>query len=114
MILSAEGLIEEFMTTGYVQVFDKVHEVEAFCGGKPVLSKMAILVKEKRDESGNLLRTKRRLILDCLRSNVNASARSRQRLFLPRLQDAVNTILELRAGGAETRQELYRCGVTCY
>ena len=97
--LEAEKLIQDFMASGYVQVFDNVSKAETFCGGKPVLSKLAMLVKEKRDEAGNLLRTKRRLILDCLRSNVNASALLRQRLLLPRLQDAVNSVLDLQAWG---------------
>ena len=56
--------IQRLVDTGFVKAFDSLEECEAWLGGTPLTSKLALVTKERAD--GNL---KRRLILDCRESN---------------------------------------------
>ena len=102
--LAADSVIQEFISTKYVRAFDCYEDVKEYLHGhEPALSRLAMITKHFHDETGTLVRTKRRLILDCLRSGVNAHAKQPNRIVLPRLCDAVNSILEaMRAAKSET------------
>ena len=101
---AADSVIQEFISTKYARAFDCYEDVKEYLHGhEPALSRLAMITKHFHDETGTLVRTKRRLILDCLRSGVNALAKQPNRIVLPRLCDAVNSILEaMRAAKSET------------
>ena len=90
----AGPVIEDFINTGFVKVVDSLEEARLYLGESPVLSKLAMITKHIYNQVGDLIRTKRRLILDCLRSGVNDQACRTHRIVLPRLIDACNGMLE--------------------
>ena len=82
-------------TKGWVRCFPSQEAAADFLGAPPVLSKLHVLTKEKRDSSGKLMRIKRRLILDCKRSNVNGASKLTQQIVLPRATDLVDDALAM-------------------
>ena len=81
--------VERLIDTGFVFACTSLSEFEQALQGKPHLSKLGMITKEKDG------RTKRRLILDCKESKVNIKAKKGGRLILPRLTDVVDDALHL-------------------
>ena len=85
----AEPEVDRLIATGFVKAFDNYNSFVTWLNGKPHLSKMGMITKEKDG------RTKRRLILDCKESRVNERARKGGKLILPRVSDVVDDTLYL-------------------
>eukprot|EP00439_Symbiodinium_sp_Y106_P062067 s1806_g9.t1 len=94
--------VQRLFDTGFVKVFDSLEECQQWAGGKLHLSKLAMITKVKEG------RTKRRLIMDCRRSSVNALATRGGKLILPRIVDVVDDLLYLldQLEGARGNPEL--------
>ena len=78
-----KGLAE----SDFTQAFDSLDDVVAYLKGTPVLSKVALVVKET--DNG----TTYRLILDCSISGTNFHTRQWERITLPKVPDVVNDTL---------------------
>ncbi|CAK0891828.1 unnamed protein product [Prorocentrum cordatum] len=85
----AKPEIDRLKTSSYVTTFKSYKEACAWLGAKPNVSKLGMITKVKNGK------IKRRLILDCKQSGVNATARQRQRIVLPRLSDVIDDALYL-------------------
>ena len=68
-------------------------ETEDFVGSKIVLSKLFVLVQESDGV------TKRRVLLDCKKSEVSASSTQPERVKLPRAVDVITDVIELLGNG---------------
>ena len=90
--------IQRLIDTGYVKVFDDLESCQAWLGGPPLTSKLAMVTKVRSDGT-----TKRRLILDCRESGANLLAHEGGRVQLPRPTDLVDDTLYLlsRSKGEE-------------
>ena len=73
----------------YLATFDTYEECVSFLGAKPILSRFALLTKEK----GGIV--KKRTILDAKQSGVSTSAKKMFRVILPRPSDVINDALHL-------------------
>ena len=62
--------------------FTSLESCQAWLGCKPVLSRLGLITKESLRPNGQV-EVKRRLILDCKSSQVNAQALQNQRILLP-------------------------------
>ena len=83
--------IQRLVDTGFVKVFDSLEECEAWLGGTPLTSKLAMVTKERADGT-----IKRRLILDCRESKAtNLLASKAGRILLPRPTDLLDDALYL-------------------
>ena len=74
--------------------------------GKGTCSKMALLLKEKPDGS-----TKRRIILDMKRSGGNSRAVVKERIILPRLNDVVVMVKNLKSREREFFDQMIASGL---
>ncbi len=74
--------------------------------GKGTCSRMALLLKEKPDGS-----TKRRIILDMKRSGGNSRAVVKERIILPRLNDVVTMVKDLKSREREFFSQMIASGV---
>ena len=83
--------VEKFWRAGYLAKFNTLEECKSFVGGDPILSKLAMITKEKNG------RIKRRLVLDCKRSGIVKASFLNKRILLPRIIDAVHDHLDLSA-----------------
>ena len=81
--------VERLINTGFVESFSTHQQLSEWLGGRPHLSKLGMITKEKDGK------TKRRLILDCKESGVNKKASGGGRLLLPRVTDIVDDALYL-------------------
>ena len=79
---------------GYVDVFDTIEPMTTSLGETPVLSKLALISTQRSDSTW-----KHRLILDLLRSDVNAHISQGERIILPRVGGAVSDALLVRRSG---------------
>ncbi|CAE7793132.1 unnamed protein product, partial [Symbiodinium necroappetens] len=79
--------IQRLIDTGYVKVFDDLESCQAWLGGPPLTSKLAMVTKVRSDGT-----TKRRLILDCRESGANLLAHEGGRVQLPRPTDSVDEV----------------------
>ena len=91
-----------------MRTFDNLAACEAYLGGAPITSKLAMITKEKPDGS-----VKRRLILDCKESGVNSLATRGGRLLLPRptdvVEDAMYMLWHNKEGGTLEAMVLDLC-----
>ena len=89
-----EGLVKQevgrLIAKGFVTVYPSWQAVTD-CFGHVVVSKMAALAKQRPDGS-----TKLRLIIDMLRSHVNAHVRLHERIVLPRITDLLGDALAIQ------------------
>ena len=67
--------------------------------GDPVLSKLALIVKEKEDGT-----KKRRVIVDALRSGANGRAKCPERIILPRCEDIHRALLDMKSVEPDLRR----------
>ena len=81
--------VDRLIRLGYVKAYKNLAEVEAAIG-KVVVSKVAAILKQKEDGS-----VKVRVIIDMLRSLVNACVKLSERIVLPRLMDVVTDLLAM-------------------
>ena len=90
-------LLEAQEAKKHCKFFDTMDELCDYLGVDDViLTKLALISKQKPDKSW-----KHRLIWDLLRSDVNAAVELKERIVLPRIQDAVEDALELRKSGGQ-------------
>ena len=76
--------IERLISTVFIKAFGDLQQFQNWWGGKPHLSKLGMITKEKEG------RVKRRPILDCKVSGVNKRATKGGKLVLPRVSDTVD------------------------
>ncbi|CAK0822776.1 unnamed protein product, partial [Prorocentrum cordatum] len=96
----ADPEVERLKASGFVKTFHSREAVEKYLGGPPQVSKLGMITKVTK--AG---KTKRRLILDCRESGVNARVKQRQRIVLPRLTDVIDDAMFL-AQRAEQHPEM--------
>ena len=87
-----EELISDYVARGFCQIAYSPQEAEEALGGRPVLNKLGVLVKEKRDAHGKVVK-KARVIWDLRESSVNKACHQGERIILPRLLDVVSSAL---------------------
>ena len=88
-----KGLLDDQEAKGHCRFFTEYGDLLKFLNvEKVVLSKLGLITKLKPDG-----KKKHRLIWDLLRSDVNSTVDLRERIVLPRIQDAVDDARELRA-----------------
>ena len=85
---------------GWIKTFTSLAAVRKYLGRDPVVSQLGLVVKHTRDDKGNIIATKKRIILDCKRSGANACSVAAQRIILPRPFDAVDDALKLLRANA--------------
>ena len=88
---AAREQIDRLVTEGFVEEFGSLEDLAHAVGENPVLSKLALISKQRSDETW-----KHRLIVDLLRSQVNAHINQGERIILPRVGDAVSDGLQIR------------------
>ncbi len=91
---AAKEQIDRLSREQFIERFDSYDEMAAALGETPILSKLALISKERPDGS-----YKHRLIVDLLRSLINAHMPQGERIILPRIGDAVEDALRLRRAG---------------
>ena len=87
-----EELIGDYLKRGFCSLAYTQREATEILGGEPVLNKLGVLVKEKKDASGKVVK-KARVIWDLRVSAVNTACHQGKRIILPRLLDVVSSIL---------------------
>ena len=88
-----KGLLDDQEAKGHCRFFTEYGDLLKFLNVENVvLSKLGLITKLKPDG-----KKKHRLIWDLLRSDVNSTVDLRERIVLPRIQDAVDDARELRA-----------------
>ena len=88
-----KGLLDDQEAKGHCRFFTEYGDLLKFLNVEEVvLSKLGLITKLKPDG-----KKKHRLIWDLLRSDVNSTVDLRERIVLPRIQDAVDDARELRA-----------------
>ena len=97
----AREQIQRLVDDKFVQEFSSAEEITRLLGEEPVLSKLALLSKQREDFSW-----KHRLIVDLLRSDVNSFICQGERIVLPRLGDAILDGLHLRRSSARGPVEI--------
>lgn len=89
--------LEGYRQKGFLDRFDTLQELTAQVGGRPTLSKLGCIKKTKVNlETGETI-TKSRIILDCKRSYVSKVAKRTHKAILPRVTDAVQSLLKTMA-----------------
>ena len=86
---------------GFLMVFHSYEACVGYLGAPPVLSKFAVLTKEKDG------RVKKRTILDAKASGITAGSQKMYRAIYPRAADVINDILELGSAVSEGGTELF-------
>ena len=89
--------LESYREKGYLRRFDTLKELERHVQGKPVLSKIGCIIKEKKNPVTNEITTKTRIILDCKRSQVSKAAVRTHKSVLPRVSDAIQSTLAMQS-----------------
>ena len=82
--------LKTYVDKGFIKQFNTEQEITDFLGHRPTLSKLVVLKKLLADG-----REKKRVILDCKSSGVSAASVRAERVFLPRVVDAVFDTLDL-------------------
>ena len=91
-------LIEEYETRGFCHLADSVGEVQAELGRPPILNRLGLIIKDKINDQGEVVR-KSRVIWDLRRSGANSMCHQGERILLPRLLDLAADILwQIRQG----------------
>ena len=91
--------LEGYHRRGFLDKCNTLEELEMLVGGKPTLSKLGCLKKVKTNPDTGEVVVKSRIILDCKRSNVSKVASRRHKAVLPRVSDAIQSILATMAKG---------------
>lgn len=93
--------LEGYHKKGFLDKCDTLQELAAKVGGPPTLSKLGCIKKTKMNlETGETI-TKSRIILDCKRSHVSRAARRTHKAVLPRVTDAITSLLRTLARSEE-------------
>ncbi len=88
---AVEELLKRMLEAGWARKFDTLDEVKHALQAEHVpVNKLGLIVKLRSDGS-----YKYRLIWDLLRSGINSCLSQGSRVILPRLEDAVNSVLDL-------------------
>eukprot|EP00435_Cladocopium_sp_Y103_P050142 s2443_g15.t1 len=95
----AFSTLESYQQKGFLTKFDNLDEVREFVGGEPVLSKLGCIKKAKLNMDTGEMNYKTRIILDCKRSQVSKIARRTHKAVLPRVSDAVHSLLASMSSG---------------
>ncbi|CAK0806401.1 unnamed protein product [Prorocentrum cordatum] len=85
----AKPEVDRLKATGCVAFFKSYKEACAWIGAKPDVSMLGMITNIKNGK------VKRRLILDCKQSGVNATGRQKQKIVLPRLSDVIDDAIYL-------------------
>ena len=91
----AAAAIHGYVDKGYLKQFDSYDEVVSYLGAKPTLSKLGCIVKDKLNHDTGVVTKKTRIILDCKQSQVSKFASRTHKSVLPRVSDAIHSILQL-------------------
>ena len=88
--------LDRLRKLGYVEVIGNWSQVVKRFGQRAVVSKLAAILKPRADGS-----LKVRLVIDFRRSGVNSFVRTRERVVLPRIRDAIDNAVFLmsKSGG---------------
>ena len=80
----------------WVKTFRRIVDAKRYLGNvQPVVSRLGLIVKHKKDKQGKVISTKKRLILDAKASHANDLAAASQRIILPRPIEGVDDALKL-------------------
>eukprot|EP00435_Cladocopium_sp_Y103_P055167 s446_g18.t1 len=93
--------LEGYCHKGFLRKMSTLEEVRHFVGGEPVLSKLGCIKKAKLNLDTGEVNYKSRIILDCKRSLVSRAAQRKHKAVLPRISDAVHSILSSMSSGEE-------------
>ena len=99
----AAAAIQGYVDKGYLKQFDTYDDVANYLGAKPTLSKLGCIVKDKVNYETGMVTKKTRIMLDCKQSQVSKFASRTHKSVLPRVSDAVHSMLQLM--GAAHHQE---------
>ena len=86
--------VDRLITAGYISKYDNYADLKMHLNDV-IISKVAALIKVRNDGSEKV-----RIIIDMLRSKVNAFVRLSERIVLPRLMDVVSDCLALLEAAA--------------
>ena len=78
------------VTAGFLREFSTLQELEEYVGGRVLLNRLAMIIKPKPGGGSKI-----RLITDLLRSRGNEFLIAPERIVLPRLGDAIDSVLYL-------------------
>ena len=95
--VDAVNAVKGYFLKGYLEKFATLEEVSAFVGGKPILSKLGCIKRDKVNPETLEVTTKTRIILDCKQSQVSKVASRTHKSVLPRVTDAVGSALSMLA-----------------
>ena len=87
-----DELIQDYVARGFCHRVSSYKAASKQLGDEPVLNKLGVLVKNKRDAQGREVK-KARVIWDLKESNVNKACNQGERIILPRLLDVVASLL---------------------
>ena len=91
----AVQIIQEYINSGWLKEFDTLQHFSNYVNGTPVLNKFACWKQNKWDDVSKTQTVKRRIILDSKRSRVKEACDKEFRSILPRVTDAINSIMAL-------------------
>ena len=94
--VDADEEMERLMAKGYVKKLT-IEEAERYFG-KPLVSRLGLIIKEKADGT-----KKRRIIVDALRSGANAQAVCPERIVLPRPEDVHHMLKDMKRAEPDLR-----------
>ena len=91
--------LQRLRDAGYVEVLGSWQQVRARFGDSVVVSKLAAILKPRADGS-----LKVRLVIDYRRSGVNAFVKTRERVVLPRVREAIdNAVFMMKEHGGNAQ-----------
>eukprot|EP00435_Cladocopium_sp_Y103_P022772 s4904_g5.t1 len=93
--------LEGYHQKGFLSKVSTLEEVKDMVEGEPVLSKLGCIKKAKLNLNTGEVNYKTRIILDCKRSLVSRAAKRTHKAVLPRISDAVFSLLSSMSSGEE-------------
>ena len=97
----AAAAIQGYVEKGYLKQFDEYDDVVKYLGSSPTLSKLGCIVKDKVNHVTGVTTKKTRIILDCKQSQVSKYASRTHKSVLPRVSDAIHSILQLMGAASQ-------------
>ena len=98
----AVAIISEYVDKGFLHRCGSLEECKKFLGGAdPILNKFACIEKYKWVDATGEWKVKRRIIMDSLRSGVKAASRRQYKSVLPRITDAIASLIKAMKECAE-------------
>ena len=91
-------MILDFVKKGWLKAFESLEDCRDFLGADPVLNPFAIIEKAKWNSHTGKPDVKYRMIMDAKKSMVKEASNKEFRSLLPRMSDAITSILELLDG----------------